>query len=230
LTIVSPSGIAEVYLFRDDGKEKLATRNLTPGISLLNEKLVKAGGSEYRLWSPYRSKLAAAILRGMRSFSLKRGDSVLYLGAASGTTASYVSDIVGGEGVVFCVEFAPRPMKELLRLCELRANMIPILADARRPETYAHLVCEVDFLYQDVAQPDQSDIFCSNARGYLKAGGSGLLMVKSRSVDVARKPEEIFEEEVRGLEACGITVAERVVLDPFVKDHIALVTRSDREG
>ena len=205
----------------EDG-ERLATRNLTPGVQIIGEKLVKWEGQEYRLWSPYRSKLSAAILNGLKRLPIAEGSRVLYLGAASGTTASYVSDIAGQRGTVFCVEFAPRPMKELLRVCELRDNMVPLLADARRPQTYAHLVTEVDFVYQDVAQPNQGEIFCSNVKAYLREGGAGLLMVKSRSVDVTRKPEDIFREEMDHLTRCGIRIEETVPLQPFDKDHIAI--------
>lgn len=50
---------------------------------------------EYRAWNPFRSKLAAAILGGVDQIHIKPGCKVLYLGAASGTTVSHVSDIVG---------------------------------------------------------------------------------------------------------------------------------------
>lgn len=50
---------------------------------------------EYRAWNPFRSKLAAAILGGIDQIHIKPGAKVLYLGAASGTTVSHVSDIVG---------------------------------------------------------------------------------------------------------------------------------------
>ena len=50
---------------------------------------------EYRAWNPFRSKLAAAILGGVDQIHIKPGAKVLYLGAASGTTVSHVSDIVG---------------------------------------------------------------------------------------------------------------------------------------
>ncbi len=50
---------------------------------------------EYRVWNPFRSKLAAAILGGVDQIYMPPGSKVLYLGAASGTTVSHVSDIVG---------------------------------------------------------------------------------------------------------------------------------------
>jgi fibrillarin-like rRNA methylase len=50
---------------------------------------------EYRVWNPFRSKLGAAILGGVGDIHMGPGSKVLYLGAASGTTVSHVSDIVG---------------------------------------------------------------------------------------------------------------------------------------
>lgn len=50
---------------------------------------------EYRVWNPFRSKLAAAILGGVDQIHMSPGSKVLYLGAASGTTVSHVADVVG---------------------------------------------------------------------------------------------------------------------------------------
>ena len=63
---------------------------------------------EYRVWNPFRSKLAAAILGGVDKIYMPPGCKVLYLGAASGTTVSHVSDVVGPGGMVYAVEFSHR--------------------------------------------------------------------------------------------------------------------------
>jgi len=213
--------------FLDDGTgRRLATRNLVEGSQVYGEKLVTWEGVEYRLWSPYRSKLSAAIINGMKIGEMGEGWNVLYLGAATGTTASHVSDIVGKDGAVFCVEFAPRPMKDLLRISLGRPNMVPIMADARRPATYAHFVPEVDAIYQDVAQPNQSEIFRDNARAFLVPGGTGMLMVKSRSVDVSKDPRVVFQGEIDRLKGWGFDIPETITLMPFDKDHIAIVVKS----
>lgn len=59
------------------------------------------GKIEYRVWNPFRSKLAAAILGGVEKIHMEPGSKVLYLGAASGTTVSHVADIVGPVSVQF---------------------------------------------------------------------------------------------------------------------------------
>jgi len=105
----------EIYwVTLEDGSRKLGTKNLVHGKAVYGERLVKFKGDEYRLWDPYRSKLAAVILKGLETVPIYPNHRVLYLGAASGTTASHVSDIVGEEGHVYCVEFASRSLRDLV--------------------------------------------------------------------------------------------------------------------
>ena len=95
---------------------------------------------EYRVWNPFRSKLGAAILGGVDQIHIKPGAKVLYLGAASGTTVSHVSDIVGPEGLVYAVEFSHRSGRDLINVAKKRTNIIPIIEDARHPHKYRMLV------------------------------------------------------------------------------------------
>ncbi len=202
---------------------RFATENLIPGRKVYGEELVKIGGVEYRIWDIYRSKLAAALAKGLKSLEIRPGSRVLYLGASSGTTASHVSDIVGGKGKVFCVEFAHRPMLDLLKLCELRKNMLPFLADARLPETYAS-IGKVDVAYQDVAQPDQERILIVNADKFLKKGDAAYIAIKSQSIDVAKKPETVYAESIRLLSA-RFDILEQYQLDPFDVHHLFVACR-----
>jgi fibrillarin-like pre-rRNA processing protein len=204
------------------GEQKLATLNLTPGRRVYGEKLVQASGKEYRVWDTYRSKLAAAIEKGVEKIPLDLGYKVLYLGAASGTTASHISDIVGRDGTVYCVEFSPRVMRELVAVCEYRKNMFPILADARFPEKYRMLVDEVDAIYQDVAQPNQSEIMIKNAKMFLKQGGHGFLAIKARSVDVTLEPSEVYKRETETLKQ-SFEISKVVHLEPYDKAHVMII-------
>ncbi len=214
-----------VYVFIDeDGSEKIATKNLVPGQKVYGERTIKAEGEEYRIWNPNRSKLGAAILKGLKNFPIKPGSRVLYLGVASGTTASHVSDIVGWEGGVFGVEFSPRVLRELVPLVEERRNLVPILGDATKPEEYRALVPEVDVVFEDVAQPTQAKILIDNARVYLKSGGYGMLSVKSRSIDVTKEPEQVFREVEKEL-STYFEVVEEISLEPYEKDHVLFVVR-----
>jgi len=204
-----------------DGRVALLTRNLAPGKRVYNEDLVQRDGVEYRTWDPFRSKLAAAILKGMPEDKIKEGDRVLYLGASTGTTASHISDIVGPEGLVIGVEFAPRVAREFVEnVARERKNVIPFVADARDPSRYS--VTRVDVVYCDIAQPDQTEIAIANCSGLLRKDGRLLLAVKARSIDVLKDPELVYEEERRKLVKAGFRVELIVDLSPFEKDHVLI--------
>ena len=212
----------------ENGAQKLATRNLTPGRNVYGEKLVKHRGVECRLWDPFRSKLAAAILKNLKNIPIKPSHKVLYLGAASGTTASHISDIVGEKGHVYCVEFASRSIRELVNnVCTFRLNMSPILEDARFPEKYEMFINgEVDDVYCDIAQPEQAKILADNADLFLKKSGWIMLAVKAQSIDVTKEPSEIYKREVRVLENRGFHIEGIVDLEPYDKAHAMVVART----
>lgn len=211
----------------EDGSQRLATRNLTPGRNVYGERLIRYGGVEYRLWDAFRSKLAAAILKNLKTVPIKPEHKVLYLGAASGTTASHVSDIVGERGRVYCVEFAARALRELVNnVCAYRANMLPILEDARFPEKYAVFISgKVDDIYCDIAQPEQAKILADNADVFLKSSGWIMLAVKAQSIDVTKEPEEVYKSEVRVLENRGFHIEDVVHLEPYDKAHAMIVAQ-----
>lgn len=216
------TGLDNVFILEQEGSKRLVTKNLTPGIQVYGEKLITVGNEEYRTWEPYRSKLAAIILKGL-SISLKKDYSVLYLGAANGTTASHVSDVVS-LGVVFAVEFSPRAMHDLIRVSIPRLNLIPILADAMHPDTYKNMVSQVDCLYQDIAQREQAKIAIRNAELFLKKDGILVLIIKSRSIDSTKKPKEVINNEVNKLEGI-FKVRELMNLEPFHSDHMAVIAQ-----
>ena len=208
----------------EDRTRKLATVNLAPGTHVYGERLLKIQDVEYRLWVPYRSKLAAAILKGIKTAPINSGKKVLYLGAASGTTVSHVSDLVGPSGSIYCIEISSRPLRDLLMVCNCRSNMVPLLADARQPGSYCSLVEKVDVVYQDVAQPDQTDILLANVKAFLREGGYAVLALKARSIDVTKEPREIFRDEMEKLEK-ELEIIDAKILDPYEKDHAMLVLR-----
>jgi len=213
-------------LLREDrkGRTTLLTRNLTPGKRVYNEELLLRDGVEYRTWDPFRSKLAAAILKGLPDDVIREGSKVLYLGASTGTTASHVSDLAGERGVVVGVEFAPRVAREFVeRVARERKNVIPYVSDARDPSKYS--VVKVDVVYCDIAQPDQTEIAVANCAKLLRKGGTLLLVVKARSIDVLKEPKEVFAAERAKLESAGFHVRSVIELSPFDKDH-ALVFAS----
>ena len=224
--VLKKTDFENIYMCEySDGTSRLCTKNFAPGHSVYGERLLKINGVEYREWNAFRSKLAGAILKGLKEVPIRKGTKVLYLGAASGTTPSHVSDIVEEEGKVYAVEFSARIVRELLLVAQSRSNLYPILADARFPNAYATLVEDVDVLYVDIAQPDQTSIAIRNAMQFLKEGGYVMLAIKARSIDVTKDPKEIFKAEAEKLKEANFEIRDIVQLDPYDKDHAMVLAR-----
>jgi fibrillarin-like pre-rRNA processing protein len=213
-----------------NGIREYATPNLVRGLTVYGEKLVKLDDEEYRIWDPFRSKLAAAMRKGLRDFPLKYGDKVLYLGASTGTTVSHVSDLIGNKGLVFAVEPAVRVARELIEnVASKRKNVIPIIQDARRPESYFSVFGNVDLVYCDIAQSDQTEIAIKNCNNFLKKEGILLIVIKTRSIDVTMSPHSVVVRESEKLRKNNFHINQTINLDPFDKDH-ALVHATYSSG
>jgi len=213
-------------VFVSKGKDdSLVTKNMVPGESVYGEKRLVAESEdkeekiEYRVWNPFRSKLGAGIVGGIGAMPIKPGSKVLYLGGASGTTVSHVSDMIGPEGVVYAVEFSHRSGRDLTNMAKRRANVVPIVEDARQPQRYRMLIGMVDVIFSDVAQPDQARIVTHNASYFLKNNGSILISIKASCVDSTASPEAVFASEVDKLRKDGCKPKEQLTLEPYHRDH-----------
>jgi fibrillarin-like pre-rRNA processing protein len=195
-----------------DGRERLATR----GEPVYGEPT----DGDWRVWDTNRSKLGAMLALGFDT-GLVGGESVLYLGAASGTTVSHVADFCGP---TYAVEFSARPVRDLLSVAESRERLFPLLKDARKPETYGHVVeSDLDVLVQDVATRGQAEVAIRNAR-FLDDDGRLLLAVKARSEDVTASPSDVFDRVLAQLED-RYEVLETGRLEPHHADHLGVVAR-----
>jgi fibrillarin-like pre-rRNA processing protein len=202
-----------------NGKEHIATINLLKGITLYGEKLISRNGKEYRTWDPFRSKLAAAYIKGLL-FDFSNVENILYLGASTGTTVSHLSDIVGYSGKIFAVESSIRVARELIsNVSSRRTNVIPIIEDARKPRSYFSIYDKMDLVYCDIAQPDQTNIAIDNCKIYLKEGRPMLLVIKSRSIDVTMSPKNVVSQEIKKLVKHSFEIKQKIDLIPFDKDH-----------
>lgn len=211
------------FLYQD--KKQLFTENLQEckGIKVYGEKIIKIKKKELRSWVPYRSKIAAALLNGLE-IEIKKDYDVLYLGAATGTTVSHISDITR-DGIIYAVENSPVSMKKLISVCEKRPNIIPILNDAFHPDRYLSIVSNVDLIYQDISQRNQSEIFVKNIKQYLKEKGTGVIMVKARSINVAIKPKVVYENVSSFLKENSLRIIQVLELEPYEKDHAVILVK-----
>jgi len=199
----------------------LYTRNRNPGTKVYGEALSTADAVEYRAWDPFRSKAAALLLKGAPADVFGRPRTILYLGAAHGTTASHLSDL-WPDATIFAIEKSPTSFAPLLALARTRPGLVPILADAQLPERYQADVGAVDLLYQDVAQRNQAGIFVENARACLAPRARGILMLKVRSVTQQRPTMTIVREARAALVAAHLAVTYETALTPFSREHVAL--------
>lgn len=215
--IIEPHRHEGIFVAKTSAGQNIATINMVPGESVYAEKrvVVEKGSNtgamaapapvaagaiknpgeadhtnklEYRIWNPFRSKLAATIVGGVQNIYIKPGSKLLYLGAASGTTVSHCSDIVGPEGVVYAVEFSARSGRDLIEMAKKRPNIVPIIEDARHPLKYRMLVGMVDVIFADVAQPDQARIVAHNAEYFLKPSGHYVISIKAVCITAPPQP------------------------------------------
>jgi len=216
---------------KDDG---LATRSMDPGTGVYGEKRVAVetdeGKIEYRMWNPFRSKLSAAVANGVENIYIKPGSKVLYIGAASGTTVSHVSDLVGPEGMVYAVERSLRPGRDLVTMAKRRPNIIPIVDDARLPLNYRMLVGMVDVVFADVAQPDQARIVAYNSQYFLKNNGKCVISIKASCIDSTAPAEAVFSAEIKKLQGYGFKPEEYVTLEPYERGHAVVVGEYRADG
>lgn len=214
-----------VYVSGSPENYRLYTKNLIPGRKTIDEKLIIIGGDEYREWDPYRSKLAALILEEPMTNLFLDNLNCLYLGASSGTTISYLSDILS-KGIIYGVEFAERSIRQLIQNCKDRKNVIPILGDANFPEDYGHnIFTAIDLIYQDVAQPNQAEIAIKNAEYYLKKEGILIIAIKSQSIDSISKSEKVYAQEKHYIEEKGYRIIKSVNIHKYASNHIILIVQ-----
>lgn len=203
--------------------KQIFTRSLVKGDTAYAKSLLRFGGEDYREWDHSKSKPAAAVMKGLKIFPVKEKCKILYLGIASGATASFFSDIIGPDGVIYGVDISERSVRDLTVTSEKRGNIIPILADARNPEEYQWIE-PMDVVYEDVASDEQANIIIRNAEKFLKPDGYAIIAIKARSIDVTKDPRHVYKKELEKLKK-HFQILEKVELDPFEKDHLFVVMK-----
>ncbi|MEJ6563497.1 MAG: fibrillarin-like rRNA/tRNA 2'-O-methyltransferase [Euryarchaeota archaeon] len=209
--------------------------NAVPGHSVYGESLRRIQGMECRRWDPTRSKLGAAILRTRNDAALllpEEGTTVLYLGAGHGTSISHLHDHLCGEGNdlkgrLVAVDLAPRCLRELTHMAKSRPGLVPVLGDARQHAAWGVLIpTKVNWLFQDVAQAGQVDIFIGACRRFLNVGGVGLLSLKAASERWTGDGEAaLFAKVEHTLERSGFNIEERIELTGYEDNHVLFHVR-----
>ena len=202
---------------------KIATKNLVPRLKFFDEEIIIIDNKEYRVWNPFRSKLAAAIKNGLKNFLIKRGMKILYLGIGSGKTASHISDIIGNKGIIYGVDKSKRAIRDLLILCNYRKNIFPILEDANFPEKYS-FIKNVDLVYCDISDKREVEIFIKNMKFFHVK--YGMISIKAKSIDSRLAPFEIYQKSEETLTQNKFKILEKIDLEPYEKAHCFFVVEA----
>jgi len=191
---------------------------------LRGERLKRDGRKEWRQWNPRTSKLGAAIMKSASLDILPApGSRCLYLGSGHGTTISHLHDHLCGaknhlNGCVVAVDISSRCIRDLIRLCKTRPGIIPLLADCRSSEQITPFVTKrVPWLFQDVSQSGQVELFIDSCNQFLAPGGTGLLSLKSAS---ERDTKGAFEHAEKCLLESGFTLVEKIDLTGWEEKHV----------
>ena len=201
---------------------QVATLNLTPGKGHLAETRTIIGNKEYRIWDPKTSKLCAALHKGLDYPQTAERPIILYLGASFGNTISYLSDIYPN-GIIYAVESAIEPLRQIALLSLARKNIIPLHEDANHPENYMDAVPQADIIYMDVAQKNQVQILKKNMI-YSSTHTIIMFCVKARSIDVAMPPSQVFQKVRDDLKG-DLSIISEIRLEPYEKDHVFMVMK-----
>ena len=202
----------------------LWSRNAVKGVSLRGERLKRDGRKEWRQWNPRASKLGAALLKASQFDLLPEpGSTCLYLGSGHGTTISHLHDHVCGsnnhlDGTIVAVDISSRCIRDMIRLSKSRPGIIPVLADCRQTQQITPFLSRrVPWLFQDVSQTGQVEMFIEACNLHLAANGTGLLSLKSAS---ERDTQGAFEHAEQSLLEAGFTLIEKIDLAGWEEQHV----------
>jgi fibrillarin-like rRNA methylase len=202
----------------------LWSRNAVKGVSLRGERLKRDGRKEWRQWNPRSSKLGSGLLRASEDGLLPaEGATCLYLGAGHGTSISHLHDHVCGAknhlgGSIIAVDISARCLRDLITLSRARPGILPILADCRSENAIRpFLSAKVPWLFQDVSQAGQVEMFIEACSHFLELGGTGLLSLKAAS---ERDTASAFDRAEAALLDAGFTLIERIDLAGHERKHV----------
>ncbi|EDV93264.1 rRNA 2'-O-methyltransferase fibrillarin [Drosophila grimshawi] len=218
---IVPHQNSGAYIALDkDFQMKLVTRCTIPVDEGYGEDTFSAELNEercmFRNWSPYQSKLAAALLKGVKNVQIVEGTKLIYLGVATGCPVSHIADIVGDSGIVYAVETSPWANGQLLEMAKRRHNVVAIIDDPMLPYKYRKLVEDrVDFIFCDTQHHEQLRILILHARHFLKPGGNFAIMLPGAAHDSIKAMNRLHAEQ--------LDTIERISLQPYVRGQYLLV-------
>ncbi len=125
------------------------------------------------------------------------------------------------------VEIAPRAMRDLSELSCHRPGLVPVLGDARQPQTIApYIRSQADWMHQDLSIADQAKTFVRMAGAFLRPGGTGLLSLKAASERSSDGDDDSrFAKAAKILRESDFEVIERINLKGLEEQHVVFLVR-----
>ena len=203
-------------------EKKLATLNEAKRTRVGKEELVNMDGNEYRVWNPYRSKLAAVIVNGIEVFPILKNTKILYLGATLGITPSHISDIIGKDGKIFVVN-SNKSFNFLEKMANVETN-ITVIHDVENPAQYNSIKDKVDVIYADLSCENNIDLAILNSKTYLKDGGYLMLVVKTKDIAVNKdgtEPKNNPRYKIRDV----FEIIQEISLSNFFKEDSMIIAK-----
>ena len=189
------------WIMEKNGK-KLATLN-------------NSNENEYRVWKPYRSKLAAAIINGIEIFPILKKSKIIYFGTLE-NTINHISDIVGAEGEIFVAK--NNESTDFLKKTNVDVTNISFIDDIKK----STVDC-VDTLYVDVLDQSCLDTVI-NSKAYLKDDGYIMLVIKTEDMLENNDSNELQNNVYKKIKSM-FTIIQEINLTPFFKEQVMLIAK-----
>ena len=125
-------------------------------------------------------------------------------------------------GKIVGVDIAPRCLRDLTFLAKSRKGIIPVLGDARKyAEWQIYVPNKVNWIFQDVAQSAQVDIFLGACQKFLNQGGTALLSLKAASERWTKEGEKaLFDSVGEKIVNSGLEIVEAIDISRYEENHV----------
>tara|TARA_Y100000741_G_scaffold312312_2_gene256754 strand:- start:2828 stop:3469 length:642 start_codon:yes stop_codon:yes gene_type:complete len=168
----------------------LATKNLIPGNSLFDEKIIQKSDSEFIEWNPYKSKLAASIRNGLQIFPISQNMNVLFVTDIFDSTILHLSNIVGNDGKIRYIS----NQKDIPENISKIPNIIKFDYEKENADK------KFDFLYLDIQDNSFLEKTILYMKKFLKNNGFSIIFLKKESkIDSNKKGVKWLIEQSSGL-------------------------------
>jgi fibrillarin-like pre-rRNA processing protein len=169
---------ARIFQIQIGNEEQLATKNMVKGTKTRKERTKIVNDEEFLEWSPYKSKLAAAIRSGLQILPIIKNSKVVCINLLEESTILHISNIVDSGGSVFVIDVNKNKKSFLNKLVDTHKNIIPIYDAADELSFSSSMTGKVDALYVDIPESEQIEQIVEKYGSLLKNEGFLMLIAK----------------------------------------------------